>query len=426
MMDFILCAVSNMFRIYLIYRFAEIFLGKNESGTVKSFLVGTCFYLTNVIRYWKFHMVWVNIACNLIGISVIMRLYTSSVKLNLFVTSSVYILNFGCDAVATILFIHYEDGEAFSQIYEVISVFLIFVCEIMTEKIITTYKHAEKLQNFPLIFIPVCSIAAIGIIIYTDTCQALGIAIISITLLIVNFFMLYLYNMLLHSISHKYEAKLLKQQVNIYSNQLNVILQSEEKVKSLRHDMKHHMNEIKLLANKYGITEIQGYIDNMEEFICNPAEIVSSGNLEIDSLLNYMLQKAREELKEVDVKVKIPEAIGHSFDINVILGNLLENALEAARQTEEKQLNVNIQFYQGIFKIVIENSYNGTLIRGKQGVITSKKEKESHGIGMGNVKKIVEKYGGIMEVYSHDMRFGVKLILYMPDTENFVFDEFDQ
>ncbi len=45
---------------------------------------------------------------------------------------------------------------------------------------------------------------------------------------------------------------------------------------------------------------------------------------------------------------------------------------------------------------------------------------------MGNVKKIVEKYGGIMEVYSHDMRFGVKLILYMPDTENFVFDEFDQ
>ncbi len=92
MMDFILCAVSNMFRIYLIYRFAEIFLGKNESGTVKSFLVGTCFYLTNVILYWKFHMVWVNIACNLIGISVIMRLYTSSVKLNLFVTSSVYIL----------------------------------------------------------------------------------------------------------------------------------------------------------------------------------------------------------------------------------------------------------------------------------------------------------------------------------------------
>ena len=57
MMDFILCAVSNMFRIYLIYRFAEIFLGKNESGTVKSFLVGTCFYLTNVILYWKFHMV---------------------------------------------------------------------------------------------------------------------------------------------------------------------------------------------------------------------------------------------------------------------------------------------------------------------------------------------------------------------------------
>ena len=135
---------------------------------------------------------------------------------------------------------------------------------------------------------------------------------------------------------------MLKSQVQIYANQLDVILQSEEKMKALRHDMKHHMNELMLMANRYDIEEIQEYIGHMEDFIRNPNEIVDSGNLEIDSVLNYMLQKAEEELKDVAVNVMLPEKIKHSFDINVLLGNLLENAIDAARQTEKKYLRVDI------------------------------------------------------------------------------------
>ena len=69
--------------------------------------------------------------------------------------------------------------------------------------------------------------------------------------------------------------------------------------------------------------------------------------MEIDSVLNYMLQKAREELETVIVKVMLPEKLKHAFDINVMIGNLLENAIEAARQTEQKYLNVNIALKKG-------------------------------------------------------------------------------
>ena len=75
----------------------------------------------------------------------------------------------------------------------------------------------------------------------------------------------------------------------------------------------------------------------------NPNEIVASGNFEIDSVMNYMLYRAKEEQCNVNVKVQLPKTVAHSFDINVILGNLLENSIEAARQTEEKRLDIEIE-----------------------------------------------------------------------------------
>lgn len=264
----------------------------------------------------------------------------------------------------------------------------------------------------------------IGILIYLDVCADIGIAIVSIGLLILNFLMLYLYNLLIHSISQKYEMEMLKTQVQVYANQLKVILQGEERIKALRHDMKHHLNELMLLANKYDVPEIQGYIDQMGKFIQNPNEMIASGNLEIDSVLNYMLQRAREALKTVIVKVMLPEEIKHSFDINVLLGNLLENAIEAAQQTDKKYLSVNITLKRGVLKMVIENSFNVSNIiyeeqQGKGKVLlTTKPFKEQHGIGLKNVKKIVEKYNGTMKVSPQEDIFCVNLILYMSRMEN--------
>lgn len=61
----------------------------------------------------------------------------------------------------------------------------------------------------------------------------MGIAIVAMGLLVINFFMLYLYNQLLHSVLQKYETEMLKNQVKIYANQLDVIFHSEEKVKAV-------------------------------------------------------------------------------------------------------------------------------------------------------------------------------------------------
>jgi hypothetical protein len=408
--------------MYLIYRFILTFLGKSNVNGKLELSAFACFYVTNTALFWEFHTVWINVLCNLIGIGIIVRLHTRSVRKILFVTATIYLINVGCDVAETELFINYRDGEAHSQVYAAVTVFLIFVCELITEKIVTSHDNTDMNPKISLILVPLCGIAVMCVLTYSNACTDVGLAIVSMGLLVINFLMLYLYNLLLNSITQQYENELLRQKLQVYANQLDVIMQSEEKIKILRHDMKHHMNEIKLIANRCDIAEIQEYINHMEEYIQNPNEIVASGNVEIDSVLNYMLQKANEELKNVVVNVSLPEGIKHSFDINVVLGNLLENAIEAARQTDEKYLRVDITLNRGVLRIEIENSYTASdIIQEEKGIsryfLTTKEKKEQHGIGLKSVSKIVEENNGTMEVTPLDKIFRVNLILYVNDVK---------
>ena len=126
----------------------------------------------------------------------------------------------------------------------------------------------------------------------------------------------------------------------------------------------------------------------------------------------------------MDVKVILPEKVRHSFDINVLLGNLLENAIEAAGKTERKYLSVHVKLKRGILKVKIENSFESSHIlyeeqHGKDMVLkTTKPFTEQHGIGLKNVKKIVEKYNGTMAVTTQEGIFCVNLLLYMARMEN--------
>lgn len=420
MFDVITCAVTNMFRIYLVYKFVSLFLDVSERNKKKEAFAYICFYFTNTILFLVFHMVWINVLSNLLGVGLVVWIRSQKVKTVIFITIIIYSINMVCDVIGTALFINYQDGTLHSQIYAVIALLLTFICELLTEKVVTSHKKIVDVPRNALIIVPACSILTVCFLTYSDFCTDKGLVIVSVSLLIMNFFTLYLYNQLIESVVQKYETEALKRKAEVYSNQLEVILQTNEKVRTLRHDMKHHMNELKLLAKKYEVKEIQDYIERMNAFIDNPKDMVSSGNMEIDSVLNYMLQKAKQELKLVNTEVELPEHMKHHFDVNIILGNLLDNAIESAKQTEEKYLKVGITFQKGILKISIENScLSKKLLKSKDGnrYLSTKQKKEEHGIGLKSVKKVVEQYQGDMKITSQNDRFCVSLLLYMSDKE---------
>ena len=171
------------------------------------------------------------------------------------------------------------------------------------------------------------------------------------------------------------ESNLFERQIASYANQLDLLMQSEEKVTALRHDMKHHLNELLIMAGKSQCEEMITYIQDMEMFMKNKNEYSRSGNKEIDSVLNYMLNNAEQVLNKIEYKINIPKNLGiRHFDINVILGNLLENAISAASYSKDKWLSVFIKYEKGILFIHIINSYSGQLIKQGKHYITTKKE----------------------------------------------------
>lgn len=319
-------------------------------------------------------------------------------------TSAVFILIMtGGYLVSGLLFTGY-----FQWICAAFICFLILLSECLAEKIISR-QQTESLRRLFYVFVPLCSVGLFVLLFFVNSSTKKRFVAAGIGYLMVIFFVFCLYRILSEMLSQKYENELLLQEVKNYSSQLEILLQGEEKIKALRHDMKHHMNELKLMAGKNKNAEMEAYIDKMQDFAA-ANEIVSSGNMEIDSVLNYMLSQAKQKLNTVNVKIQIPEELAHSFDINVVLGNLLENAMEAAEKTEEKSLDVKIRYQKEVLRIQIENSFNGRL---QKGFPTTKTEKSAHGIGLNNVKKIVEKYNGLMEICPYENTFCVKVILYI-------------
>lgn len=409
----VLYASSNLFRIYVIGRFIRALQRKCRVNRRKELLVYGSFYVVNTVLFLTLHLSWVNLLCNLIGMGVITLLYTNSVRSIVFTVGSFSVITMACDVLGVLLVSDYEEGKPINPVCQLIAVFTLFICELLAEKIIKPNRKEESAQNMTLLLVPVCSVLVNVILMYSNSITDEGLIVVNLGFLLINFLTFYLYDMLSEALYQKYKNVALQQQIQSYSNQMKVVMKSEEKVKGLRHDIKHHMNEIKLMASQGKNGDIQKYIDSMQEYMSNPEELVKSGNWEVDSILNYMLQQAKTELNSVQVNVELPETLKYSFDMNVVFGNLLENAIEGARRTKEKQMNVDISFQKGVLRIEIENSYDGKLEKGEDKLLTTKVDKELHGIGLSNVKKVVEKYQGIMEIYPKKGSFCITVIMYI-------------
>ena len=414
MIDSIICMGANAFRIYLTSRCMNAFFRTEEGSERKMLLAFGAFYAVNTFLYLTFNTASINLACNIIGIFLLTFLYPSKIRMKLFVTVVICALNMACDVIVVMLFVDYRDGEMFSQIYQVMIVLLFFVCEIIVEKILAYREKQEDIHSMFLLIVPVCSILMLRYMTKEHSSMDHDAVVASIGVLVMNFVVFYLYHLSIKAFSAKYENIILKQNLEVYGNQLEIIARTSDRIKSLRHDMKHHINEIRILAGKNDLEGIREYLSSMEDFLQTPDEAIESGDVEMDSLLNYMLARARKEQIAVQAKVSLSDAGRHSFDMNIILGNLLENAIEAARQTEEKKLTVAIKEEKGVLKIHIENSYNGTLIQKGTRLLTTKKEKELHGLGLGSVENVVQKYHGEMKIEKENNMFSVRVLLYLP------------
>lgn len=413
MMNTLVCALTNFFQIMLLYQCIQLFFEEIYVKPWKQWLIFSVFYVSNTCLYLLYSRPWLNLIINLAGLAGYTLLYTKSVKKILFVTGIVYALAVCSETITVLPFVEYQAGEVFNQVYTILTTFWIFICRLLLEKLLNFHKKNTQVQSLPLILVPFCSILLIILTVLGGLKKDSIVMVLAVGLLVINFLILYLYNMLLKAFSRKYENEILEQRMQEYQNQLSIIAESDERVASLRHDLKHHLCELSVMAEKNRASDVKEYLHGMMDFLQNPEEIMATGNREVDSLLNFWLGKAKRSLRQVKAQVKIPEKLSDTFDVNTVLGNLIENAIEAAEQTEEQSLEISVRYDRGFLQINMKNSCPDNLQKQDNSYITTKKDKRNHGLGLKNVKRIVDKYYGELELREQDGIFFTNVVLYL-------------
>ncbi len=183
-------------------------------------------------------------------------------------------------------------------------------------------------------------------------------------------------------------------------------------IRSMKHDMKNTLSVVLRLAAEKGESEneeLQAYLSELNQTFDSLDFSFKTGNSVIDTLLNMKYHEALRLVPDLQIDVKellLPrDPAIQSYDIAIILGNALDNAMEACRKLKGKEPEaktfIRLSSFQKdkllIFKI--ENSFDGTLKQKRQAGLpeTDKADKEVHGIGLANIKNTAEKYQGAMD-----------------------------
>lgn len=224
------------------------------------------------------------------------------------------------------------------------------------------------------------------------------------------------YNMLLGERAElSYELSEVKAALSRMQEQEEEVRALHENVRRLKHDMKNHMMVIASYLNGNEYEEAKQYTSMILDKLNGMQSYIETGNSLLSHILNEKLNYARS--RGISVKAEIANvafAKMESLDFSALLSNILDNAIEACSMEVEKQIYVRISEKKGYDTIVVKNSIGKSVLKENPSLISTKREEENHGMGTGQIKAIVEKYGGLCDFYEEDSWFCVAA--FIPNT----------
>lgn len=186
----------------------------------------------------------------------------------------------------------------------------------------------------------------------------------------------------------------------------------------LRHDFRQHLLIIEDMLNRNEIENLKKYIAPIVRTANNPNRTLCANRI-VDAIARHYDEIAKESGVAITWSLDLPEKLGfRESDMCAVLGNLLENAINAASKLEGDDRLVNIKvgmLSNETLVISIFNPYRGGIMLDKNGLpVTTKAD---HGIGLRSVASIVDRYNGSMEIETHEHIFNVSILMYRPTEE---------
>lgn len=190
-------------------------------------------------------------------------------------------------------------------------------------------------------------------------------------------------------------------------------------MRSWRHDFHNHLQSMKFLLQQGREAELGDYLNELDRDLLSVDTMVKSGQMSVDAILNSKLSLAKAANIDLDVTVfPLPELGISDIDLTALLGNLMDNAIEACEKIpeDERFIRLYLDCMGEQLYLSLQNSAKEDLSFNDRNYISSKRGR--HGLGMKRVALVVDKYGGTLNLQNEPGVFAVEVTFALPREED--------
>lgn len=292
-------------------------------------------------------------------------------------------------------------------------------------RIILRIKESGKLKGMDviaLVIVPMLSDLAITLMMYAaiqePSIQTIVLYAVGIVL-ILNIVVYFLFIRLGKAGKIKTEMALLALQNECLQENAKDIENMYDTVRALRHDLKNHLLCILSMAEERDIEGIEQYTRQLlqQQNTVNKL-IMFSGNKVLDAIINSKSAAAERAGVRLSAVITTPLAGISPEDITIILGNALDNAIRAAKDSQRKVVDIHIQPQGAYSSIVIANDIAHPVLSDNPALRTTKNIRYRHGFGIQNMRQAVERNQGLIRFYEQNDRFICDILLLNVQSRN--------
>lgn len=195
------------------------------------------------------------------------------------------------------------------------------------------------------------------------------------------------------------EVSAMNRQLDLQREQYAYLIDSEEKNKAARHDLRHHLAVIKKSVHDGRTDETLHYCDELAGAILFTENRVLCENFAVNATAAHYLALAESEHIQIECRLVIPQESGSvpASDLCILIGNLLENAVEACRRVPagKRFLHLYSRVQYNRLYITLDNSFDGDFER--DGDVWLSRKHDGAGIGLSSIRAVSMKYGGFVK-----------------------------
>lgn len=183
-----------------------------------------------------------------------------------------------------------------------------------------------------------------------------------------------------------------------------------------KHDYHDHIQTMKAYLAMGRLEELSNFLNGLDKDLLALDTVIKTGNVMIDAILNSKISLAVSRGIKVDAKAVVPKEFKTPFseiDLSLVIGNLMDNAMEACEGIEVKEkrfIRIYIDILKGQLYIYIMNSAEGKRKKAG-GVYKSTKKEVGHGFGLMRVDKVVGRYNGYLDRQDEEGVFVTEIML---------------